>query len=161
MRLNTLWGWVTEVLGIETCFKNLWLFSKNRTLVVWRWTKWHFHCSLEKDSHIYDPSSSCWIYQVGLFLSLGSCLIVARIQNNRLVIVQLQLKQTDLLLNRQQIVHFQDVGASWPWRSGDDPSWVHFLYSLSPSLGSAFCKRQMDVCLRPIREVGSVWAHAK
>lgn len=109
----------------------------------------------------YDPSSSCWIYQVGLFLSLGSCLIVARVQNNRLVIVQLQLKQTDLLLSRQQIVHFQDVGASWPCRNGDDPSRVHFLYSLSPSLGSAFCKRQMSVCLRPIREVGSVWAHAK
>ena len=66
----------------------------------------------ERHSHVYDPSSLCWIYQVGLFLSLGSSLIVARIQNNRLVIVQLQLKQTDLLLNRQQIVHFQDVGAS-------------------------------------------------
>ena len=36
---------------------------------------------------------------------LNSCLIIKRTWNNRLVTAQLELKQTELLLNRQQILH--------------------------------------------------------
>ena len=88
---------------------------------------------------------------------LHSHLIVARIQNNRLVTAQLQIKQTELLFNRQQTVHLWDVGTGWPW-NGHDPTWLPFLYSLSPSFGSAQCKMQIRISSRPIRE-GGMYGH--
>ena len=84
---------------------------------------------------------------------IHSHLIVARIQNNRLVIAELQLKHTELLFNRQQTVHFWAVGRGRPW-NGHDPSRLPFLYSLSPSFGSAQCKMQMGISSRSIREGG-------
>ena len=60
--MGTLWGQVTEVLGMETCFKNSWLFSKTGCWLAWRWTQWHFHCSLEKDTVMYMTFSSLrWV----------------------------------------------------------------------------------------------------
>ena len=65
----------------------------------------------------------------------------------------LQLKQTDILLNRQRIVHSRDTRVGWPWRSGRDPAWLPFFTPSSP-LGSALCKMQMGIHSRPVREGG-------
>ena len=54
------------------------------------------------------------------------------------------LKQTDLLLNRQRIVHSRDMGVGQPQRSGSDTAWLPFLYSAVSF--SWFCPVQNRAC---------------
>ena len=84
------------------------------------------------------------------FSQLLSC--CSKYLKQQTVTAQLQLKQADLLLNRQQIVYSRDVGLDQLQMSGHDPPWLPFLYSLSPPLGSSLCKMQRKVCSRPVKE---------
>ena len=95
----------------------------------------------------------------------SSVLTVKKIWNDGLITAQAgRISWNNRLvtawLNRQWIVHPQDVGVGWLQRSGHDPSWLLLLYSLS-LLGSALSKNracichqsgkgmQIHVCLRP------------
>ena len=71
----------------------------------------------------------------------------------------LQLKQTDILLNRQQIVHSQDMRVGWHWRSGHDPAWLPFFTPSSP-LGCPV-QNANGHTLKANQGRGHVWAHAK
>ena len=72
----------------------------------------------------------------------------------------LQLKQTDIFLNRQWIVHSQDMRVGWHWRSGHDPAWLPFLTWV---FSSWLCPVQNanGHTLKANQGKGHVWAHAK
>ena len=49
------------------------------------------------------------------------------------------------------------MGAGWLQRSGNNPSWLSFLYFPSPPLGSALCKTGLVVVFVVVQSLSCVW----
>ena len=87
----------------------------------------------------------------------SSCLITPITQTKGLFTVT---AQTDILLNRQGIVHSWDIGVGQPQKSGHDSSWLPILYFLSPPRGSALCKIGFVPTINKEREFKWVYTQA-
>ena len=82
---------------------------------------------------------------------LNSCLLIERTWNNRLVTAQLELKQTELLLNRQQILHPK----TWEQADSKGVAMIHLDFAFYTShllLSFGFCivQNRASCCCCPV-----------